>query len=120
MSLRNRRDSACDGGWFVGGGQTRHVERHYLRQRRKGRLPVYPAPSLEVRPIRFVRPDCVTCLRLMGVFRGAVGDGGEWAYSGGAEGEFGGHKEAGLLSLDNALLSGVRPCIVNWPLWRGC
>jgi len=25
-----------------------------------------------------------------------IGDGGEWAYSGGAEGEFGGHREVGL------------------------
>ena len=96
MSLRNRRDAAGDGGWLVGGGQTRHVESHHIRQSGKGRLPMYPAPRLKVRPIRLIRPDRVPRLGLMGKLGSLIGDGGECAYSGGAEGEFGGHREVAI------------------------
>lgn len=38
-----------------------------------------------------------------------MGDGGEWAYSGGAEGEFGGHREVGLAEPWYILIIKVRP-----------
>ena len=96
MGLGNRRDAAGDGGWFVGCGQTSDIERHRLRLRREGWLRMHPAPRLEMRPVGLVRPDRVPRLGLIGEFRGAVGDGGEWAYFGGAVAKFGGHRETGL------------------------
>ena len=57
---------------------------------------MYPAPRLEMRPVRLIRPDGVPRLGLMGEFGRLLGDGGQWAYFGGEEGKFGGHREVGI------------------------